>query len=483
MEDIIGTGTYSSVCKISSPGGKNYAMKCNYRETGISNSGCTKELDILMLLTPHSYISSVNGMCLQGIKSEKIIKGLASGQVSDIIHTIFNIESMDLHEAIYSATWCPKFALEASMQLLIALEHCHNLGVMHRDVKPENILVSFEDVGVHCRLCDFGLAKPYCEIDENTPLVQTLMYRPPEVAMNETDYCYKNDIWAAGCTIFEMFTGKRLIMGATTDDTMIQAIIRCVPIEEEDVPKKYKKSWNLRRRLPRIQDFKKILRFSAHGEEIMQKNGINLNNLADLLSHLLEFNKEKRYSATQAINHDFFEVVRKNYSRTEQSDILQFTVTTSEYHSEIRDIALRLCKDLSLLLYESRALFHALEVFDTVIENFMPCPKERLNEIFVNCFYLLTKYFPGFRDLNSFTEFKSKLNYLDPFTVDEDSEKQILLTLEFQIYRITPYELLPSLPYPITGRDVQTLFKYYLNMKQETANAREICILALEGRK
>eukprot|EP01007_Sphenomonas_quadrangularis_P002731 NODE_456_length_1464_cov_187.759717_g339_i0.p1 GENE.NODE_456_length_1464_cov_187.759717_g339_i0~~NODE_456_length_1464_cov_187.759717_g339_i0.p1 ORF type:complete len:407 (+),score=67.55 NODE_456_length_1464_cov_187.759717_g339_i0:31-1251(+) len=91
-------------------------------------------------------------------------------------------------------------------ELMTALYHCHRSGVAHRDVKPDNILISRSGQG---KLADFGLGDFQLETDPN-PLVEvvgTPSYMAPEVLCG-TPYCgHKADVWSAGVTLFVMLTG------------------------------------------------------------------------------------------------------------------------------------------------------------------------------------------------------------------------------------------------------------------------------------
>ena len=87
-------------------------------------------------------------------------------------------------------------------QLVLALEWCHRHGVIHRDVKPENLLV--EPASQSLRLCDFGFGRVLPGPDPNgrapclTDYVATRWYRSPELLLGSTDYSPAVDMWAVG---------------------------------------------------------------------------------------------------------------------------------------------------------------------------------------------------------------------------------------------------------------------------------------------
>ena len=99
-------------------------------------------------------------------------------------------------------------------QILRGLDHCHNRGVLHRDIKGSNLLL--DNSGI-LKIADFGLATFFSQ-DQRQPLtsrVVTLWYRPPELLLGATQYGVGVDLWSTGCILAELLAGKPIMPGRT----------------------------------------------------------------------------------------------------------------------------------------------------------------------------------------------------------------------------------------------------------------------------
>ena len=117
-------------------------------------------------------------------------------------------------------------------QMLRGLNFCHARGVMHRDLKPQNLLVTKDG---RLKIADFGLARAFCPpIRPLTHEVVTLWYRPPEILLGSQTYAPPMDMWAIGTILVEMQTKKPMFPGDCEIDELFK-IFRVLGTPNESV--------------------------------------------------------------------------------------------------------------------------------------------------------------------------------------------------------------------------------------------------------
>lgn len=171
-------------------------------------------------------LNSEEGTPFTAIREVSLLKTLKHANIVtlfDIIHTsttltiVFEYMATDL--SLYmekhnnSRGVNPKNAVLFTFQLLRGLQYCHKRKILHRDLKPQNLLIS--EIG-ELKLADFGLARAK-SIPTNTYSneVVTLWYRPPDVLLGSTHYTSSLDIWGVGCIFLEMLSGTPVFPGVT----------------------------------------------------------------------------------------------------------------------------------------------------------------------------------------------------------------------------------------------------------------------------
>lgn len=107
-------------------------------------------------------------------------------------------------------------------QLCRALAYCHSIGICHRDIKPQNLLL--DPISGVLKLCDFGSAKILNSGDSNVSYICSRYYRAPELIFGAAEYSIKIDIWSAGCVMGELLLGQPLFPGESGIDQLVEII-------------------------------------------------------------------------------------------------------------------------------------------------------------------------------------------------------------------------------------------------------------------
>ena len=178
------------------------------------------------------------------------------------------------------------------LMILRALEYCHQRGILHRDLKPNNLLIS--DDGI-LKLADFGLARAVgFPIEPMTCQVVTRWYRAPELLFGARHYGPAVDIWAAGCIFAEMML-RTPFVHADTDMGQLKIIFQALGTPRiEDWPEMHS--------LPDYVTFPPQPK--PHLASIF--NAASTDAL-DLLEKMLTFNPQRRISAREALGHPYFQ--------------------------------------------------------------------------------------------------------------------------------------------------------------------------------
>ncbi|KAM6161090.1 LOW QUALITY PROTEIN: cyclin-dependent kinase-like 2 [Erethizon dorsatum] len=181
-------------------------------------------------------------------------------------------------------------------QIINGIGFCHSHNIVHRDVKPENILVS--QAGV-VKLCDFGFARTLAAPGEAyTDYVATRWYRAPELLVGDVKYGKAVDVWAIGCLVTEMLTGEPLFPGDSDIDQLYH-IMTClgnlIPRHQELF---YKNPAFAGVRFPENQETEPLERRYPKLSEVV----------TDLAKKCLHIDPDKRPLCAELLNHTFFQM-------------------------------------------------------------------------------------------------------------------------------------------------------------------------------
>eukprot|EP01003_Olkasia_polycarbonata_P002262 NODE_148_length_1374_cov_324.889811_g118_i0.p1 GENE.NODE_148_length_1374_cov_324.889811_g118_i0~~NODE_148_length_1374_cov_324.889811_g118_i0.p1 ORF type:complete len:323 (-),score=59.21 NODE_148_length_1374_cov_324.889811_g118_i0:373-1341(-) len=179
-------------------------------------------------------------------------------------------------------------------QMLDSILFCHTHRMFHRDLKPQNLLVSRD--GLTIKLADFGLARAFqVPLHTYTHEVVTLWYRAPEILMGDKHYSPQLDIWSIGCIFVEMATKSALFPGDSEIDELYR-IFRLLGTPNET-------SWP---GVTTLKDYNSAFPVwpaqpLTTVAQALDKEGL------DLLTKMLVYNPSKRITAKAALHHPYFE--------------------------------------------------------------------------------------------------------------------------------------------------------------------------------
>jgi cyclin-dependent kinase 1 len=237
---------------------------------------------------------------LRELSHENIVDLMDCVQEDGKLYLVFEFLDKDLKKYMESCSGLLSPALVKSylLQMCRGLAFCHARGVMHRDLKPQNMLVTRDG---RLKLADFGLARAFCPpIRPLTHEVVTLWYRPPEILLGSQTYAPPVDVWAVGTIFVEMVTKRPLFPGDSEIDQLYK-IFRQLGTPDEDV-------WP---GVTQLQDWNAAFPiwfkspYAAGVTNHLDAAGM------ELLEMFLAYDPKDRITAKDALNHPYFDDLEK----------------------------------------------------------------------------------------------------------------------------------------------------------------------------
>jgi mitogen-activated protein kinase 7 len=291
IQKIIGTGAYGAVGQArNSRTNNDVAIKKIARAFGALTlvKRTLREIRILREIQ-HDNIVSVYDMFT------------ADGMQGKDIYLVMDLMETDLHQIIHSTQHLTEQHNQYFLyQTLRGLKYLHSVGIVHRDMKPSNLLVNGNCL---LKIADFGMARSVeqCIREEGsimTQYVSTRWYRAPELLFSLLDYDTKVDLWSAGCVFAELIMRRQLFPGR--DALMqIKMIVCYLGTPDKEVMERVTSD------TVRICIEKCGPRVALSWQTILPKA---TQKAADLIDKLMQVAPWKRCSAEEALSHPYLEL-------------------------------------------------------------------------------------------------------------------------------------------------------------------------------
>jgi len=279
---FIGQGTYANVYRARDSEGRIYALK-------------TIKLEAEDEGIPSTAIREIS--LLKELKHPNIVK------LYNVVHSekkltlVFEYCDQDLKKALddRGSGFDPITCRSYLFQLIRGIAYCHQHRVLHRDLKPQNLLINRDGV---LKLADFGLARAFgIPVRSYTHEVVTLWYRAPDVLMGSRKYATSVDIWSIGCIMAEMITSHPLFPGQNDQDQLHKIFKGVGTPTVEDWPS-----------VGELPEFKADFYQYPPQPWTQLVAGIDPIGM-DLISKLLKQDPNQRISAKSALEHPYFKEI------------------------------------------------------------------------------------------------------------------------------------------------------------------------------
>eukprot|EP01094_Clydonella_sp_ATCC50884_P018575 TRINITY_DN3459_c0_g1_i3.p1 TRINITY_DN3459_c0_g1~~TRINITY_DN3459_c0_g1_i3.p1 ORF type:complete len:374 (+),score=50.23 TRINITY_DN3459_c0_g1_i3:692-1813(+) len=286
MDKILGNGSFGVVFMATMSGSEDVvAIKKVLQDRRFKN----RELQIMKMLDHPNVVGMRDSFYTNG-DNDEVYLNLVLEYVPETVYRVTR------HYAKLKQTIPILYAKVYMYQLLRSLAYIHSLGICHRDIKPQNLLLN-PQTGV-LKLCDFGSAKILVRGEPNVAYICSRYYRAPELIFGATDYSPAIDVWSAGCVFGELLLGQPLFPGDSGVDQLVE-IIKVLGTPS----KKQIKSMNRHYSEFKFPQIRSHAWSKIFGPRVPD-------DALDLISKLVCYTPTERWLPLQACAHPFFDELR-----------------------------------------------------------------------------------------------------------------------------------------------------------------------------
>lgn len=300
----VGEGTYGKVYKAKEIStGQIVALKktrLEMDEEGVPPTAL-REVSLLQMLSQSLYI--VRLLNVEHI--DKPPKNATHTPAKPLLYLVFEYLDTDLKKFIdtfrkgVNPRPLPNTLVQSFLfQLCKGVAHCHSHGVLHRDLKPQNLLLD-QAKGI-LKIADLGLGRAFTvPLKSYTHEIVTLWYRAPEVLLGSSTYSTGVDIWSVGCIFAEMVRRQALFPGDSEFQQLLNIFkLLGTPTDQQWPGVSSLRDWHV---YPRWEP-----QNLARAVPSLSPDGV------DLLTKMLKYNPAERISAKAALDHPYFDSLDKS---------------------------------------------------------------------------------------------------------------------------------------------------------------------------
>lgn len=479
----LGSGSYGCVYRAMTAEGEQVAIKECTVKSGCGHIGIVslKELHVLSAYN-HPYV-----LRMQDLISPKDCQGKPQTVIydenglkcrSDKYLFVLPLAEYSLYDLIYSPDEFIIAHLKRVMyQVASGLYFLHVNGIVHRDLKPDNVLLFYPHTEygayVTAKLSDFGMSRHVVMNEKNTTTIMTQPYAPPEILFQHPHYDASCDVWALGCTFYEMVMKRHLFYSKNPYDH-INNIFKILGTPSREVMNRigctasFKETW-------KPSGFRLYHDHFDHTEVAGLSNPGRLSQFRDLLMRMLKIDPRERITMWEVLQHPFFAGVDPN-DQKQRGIIKQLKLDPPDIKytlpkwtkNSLEIFRYNLSRISNLLSIDSneldtaeiywKSMFLGLDIYYRVCDSGeFASSKVDIQLITLSCLYMGYKYYfdetaPKLYELSNSKSLTEKAVKRLPYV-----EKRILTTLKRIIYRPTVYERIRDVK-SVTEDEVEKIF-------------------------